>query len=87
MALVRLRGRLKAIAGAAEVPLDAPTAGELMRVLERERPALSGWILDERGRIRRHINVFVNGEPGRRRRRSPRMTTSTSSRRSLEDAR
>jgi sulfur-carrier protein len=65
MALVRLRGQLKAIAGAAEVPLDAQTAGELMRALERDRPALNGWILDERGRIRHHINVFVNGEAGK----------------------
>jgi sulfur-carrier protein len=65
MALVRLRGQLKAIAGAAEIPLDAPTAGELLRALERDKPALNGWILDERGRIRRHINVFVNGEAGK----------------------
>jgi sulfur-carrier protein len=65
MALVRLRGRLKAIAGAAEIPLDAPSVGELLRALERHEPALSGWILDERGAIRRHINVFVNGEAGR----------------------
>ena len=64
MAIVRLRGQLKAMAGAAEHPLDAATVGELMRALEGARPALSGWILDERGRLRQHINVFVNGERG-----------------------
>ncbi|MFN2466697.1 MAG: MoaD/ThiS family protein [Gaiellaceae bacterium] len=26
---------------------------------------MSGWILDERGLVRRHINVFVNGEYGK----------------------
>ena len=65
MALVRLRGQLKQIAGGAEYPLAAADVGELLRGLERERPALRGWILDERGRIRQHINVFVNGEAGR----------------------
>ncbi len=64
MALVRLRGQLKAMAGGGEHSLEAPTVGELLRALEAARPALSGWILDERGRIRRHINVFVNGERG-----------------------
>jgi sulfur-carrier protein len=65
MAVVRLRGQLKAMAGAAEHPLDAATVGELMRALEGARPALAGWILDERGLVRRHINVFVNGEAAR----------------------
>ena len=34
----------------------------LLRALEESQPALRGWILDERGVLRRHINVFVNGE-------------------------
>jgi molybdopterin synthase sulfur carrier subunit len=65
MALVRLRGQLKQIAGGAEYPLAGDDVAALLRLLERERPALRGWILDERGRIRQHINVFVNGEAGR----------------------
>ena len=64
MALVRLRGPLKTLAGGAELPVAGVTVAELLGALERERPALHGWILDERGRIRRHINVFVNGEKG-----------------------
>jgi sulfur-carrier protein len=64
MALVRLRGQLKAMAGGGEHPLAAATVVELLRALEAEQPPLAGWILDERGRIRRHINVFVNGERG-----------------------
>lgn len=65
MPLVRLRQPLKGLAGdRAEHPLDGATVGELLAALEREHPATSGWILDERGALRRHINVFVNGEMG-----------------------
>ena len=65
MALVRLRGPLKRLAGdRAEHTLDGATVAELLRELERTQPATGGWILDERGLIRRHINVFVNGELG-----------------------
>jgi molybdopterin converting factor small subunit len=63
MPLVRLRAPLKARAdGRAEHELDGRTVAELMRALERAHPALGGWILDERGAVRRHINVFVNGD-------------------------
>ena len=65
MAVVKLRGPLKTLAGGSDHPLDGATVGELLRELERAHPALGGWILDERGLIRRHINVFVNGESGR----------------------
>ena len=63
MALVHLRSPLKQLAGdRSEHELDGATVVELMRALEEANPAASGWILDERGHVRRHINVFVNGE-------------------------
>jgi len=65
VATVRLRGPLKRLAGdRSEHAVEGSTVGDLLRALERDQPALSGWILDERGRVRRHINVFVAGEPG-----------------------
>jgi sulfur-carrier protein len=64
--LVRLRGPLKTFAGGrSEHPVEGATVVELLRALERAQPGVDGWILDERGLIRRHINVFVNGEYGR----------------------
>jgi molybdopterin synthase sulfur carrier subunit len=63
MAVVRLRGPLKKLAGdRSDHPVGGSTVGELLRELERAQPAIEGWILDERGLVRRHINVFVNGE-------------------------
>jgi len=65
MPLVCLHGRLRELTGgAAKHQLEAATVLDLLRELEREFPALDGWIVDERGLIRRHINVFVNGERG-----------------------
>jgi molybdopterin synthase sulfur carrier subunit len=66
VALVRLRGPLKKLAGdRREHAVEGTTVRDLLRELERSQPGVSGWILDERGLIRRHINVFVNGEGGR----------------------
>jgi sulfur-carrier protein len=65
MSVVCVRGALRNLAaGRAEHELTGGTVLELLRALEASHPSLSGWILDERGRIRRHINVFVNGERG-----------------------
>ena len=65
MAVVRVRGPLKKLAGdRAEHRIEGATVAELLRELERVHPDMGGWILDERGLIRRHINVFVNGEQG-----------------------
>lgn len=65
MAVVSLRGPLRKLAGGrAEHELQGATVIELLQALEAQHPDISGWILDERGMVRRHINVFVNGERG-----------------------
>ncbi len=66
MALVRLRAPLSELAGGRrELELDGSTVAEVLLALEREHPDVKGWILDEHGQIREHINVFVNKEYGR----------------------
>jgi len=66
MAVVRLRAPLSELAGGRrELELEGNTVAEVLRALEREHPDVKGWILDERGLIREHINVFVNREYGR----------------------
>jgi molybdopterin synthase sulfur carrier subunit len=64
MAIVRLREPLKRLAGGrSEHEIEGASVGELLRGLERAHPAAKGWLLDERGELREHLNVFVNGEP------------------------
>jgi molybdopterin converting factor small subunit len=63
MAIVRLRAPLRDLAGGnREVTIDGASVGEVLQELERQHPPIEGWVLDEHGRVRRHVNVFVNGE-------------------------
>lgn len=65
MPLVRVRGPLKRLAGdRPEHTIEGDSVGALLLELERAHPDARGWILDERGTLRQHINVFVNGERG-----------------------
>jgi molybdopterin synthase sulfur carrier subunit len=65
VACVCVRGPLKKLAGGcSEHELRGGTVGELLIALEQAHPAVAGWVLDERRLVRRHINVFVNGERG-----------------------
>ena len=48
--------------GAREVDLPGSTVAEVLESLERRFPGARFRILDENGRIRPHINVFVNAD-------------------------
>ena len=66
MPVVRLRAPLSELAGGnKELELEGSTVAEVRKALESEHPDVRGWILDEHGSIREHINVFVNREYGR----------------------
>jgi molybdopterin converting factor small subunit len=63
MAVVMLRAPLRERAeGSGAIELAGASVGEILRELERRYPRLRGWVVDEHGRIRRHVNVFVDGE-------------------------
>ena len=65
MPVVRLRAPLSELAGGKrQLELEGATVLEVLKALEREHPDLRGWVLDEHGAIREHINVFVNREYG-----------------------
>ena len=56
---------MKSLAGdQSQHQVDGATVDDLLRAIEADHPEMRGWILDERGVLRRHINVFVNGELG-----------------------
>jgi sulfur-carrier protein len=58
-----LRPPLRELAGgSSEMTLEGSSVVKVLRALEEQQPKTRGWVLDERSRIRRHVNVFVNGE-------------------------
>jgi sulfur-carrier protein len=62
MAHVHLPSPLRSLSGSAEIEVPGETVLEVLRRLEQELPRLAGWVLDERGELRPHVAVFVDGE-------------------------
>jgi molybdopterin converting factor small subunit len=49
----------------AEVDADGSTLAELLVDLDRRHPGIRFRMVDEQGRIRKHMKVFLNGESAR----------------------
>ncbi len=43
--------------------VDGVTVGEALAAVFASQPALRGYVLDDQGVVRRHVAVYVNGEP------------------------
>jgi molybdopterin converting factor small subunit len=62
MPKVVLTGSIRQHAGGlGEVRLDGATVGAVVKALEDAYPALRGWVVDEQGRLRRHVKLFLGG--------------------------
>jgi molybdopterin converting factor small subunit len=49
--------------GQSEVAVDGPaTLGELLDTLEGQHPGIRGRVLDDDGKLRRFVNVYVGDE-------------------------
>jgi hypothetical protein len=63
VAIVRLRPPLRDLVGGDRaLRVDGRTVTEVVTRLQHDHPRLIGWVLDERGSVREHVAVFVNGE-------------------------
>jgi len=64
MARVTLRAPLSELCGGRTHEIEGATVSDVLFELERAHPSIAGWVLDEQGRIREHVNIFVNGTAG-----------------------
>ena len=48
--------------GAEEVGIGAATIGAAIEDLERQFPGIKERLCDEQGRVRRFVNIYVNGD-------------------------
>lgn len=63
MATVQLPSGLRALAGErAAHSVPGATVGEVLRALVAKHAALGPKLFDERGRLKRYVNVFVGEE-------------------------
>ncbi|WP_372408873.1 MoaD/ThiS family protein [Streptomyces luteireticuli] len=49
-------------ANQAEVPAEGATLAEVIADLERNHPGIGGRVLDDDGKLRRFVNVYVNDD-------------------------
>ena len=61
--IVRLPSQLRSLAGGAgEVPVEATTVRDAINAVDQAYPGIAFRVIDDRGALRRFVNVFVADE-------------------------
>ena len=63
MARVHFTSNLQRHLACPSVEVAGETVGAALDAVFDGNPALRSYLLDDQGRLRRHVNVLVNGEP------------------------
>ena len=63
MATVSFTSALQRFLPAPSAQVESGTVGAALTAVFASRPALRGYVLDDQGALRRHVAVYVNGQP------------------------
>lgn len=63
MAKVQFTPHLQRFVGCPAVDVSGNNVRTVLEAVFAQNPRLRGYILDDQSRLRRHVVVFVNGEP------------------------
>lgn len=63
MATVSFTAALQRFRATPTTQVDAATVDAALAAVFATQPALRGYLLDDQGAVRRHVAVYVNGQP------------------------
>ena len=61
MAQIHFTSWLRELVPDGPLNADGATVGDVLAAVFAERPHVRGYVLDDRGRLRKHVCVFVDG--------------------------
>ena len=63
MATVSFTSALQRFLAAPSAEVEAGTVADALAAVFASHPTLRGYVLDDQGAVRRHVAVYVNGQP------------------------
>jgi len=62
LARIAFTRHLAAVGPSGQAAYPGATLGEVLEAVAADYPRLKSYVLDDRGRVRKHIAIFVDGE-------------------------